>query len=122
MYSAVNIIFANKILMNLRNATGQVSLNKVGQDSCSSREAIKYIIKTGRVTINNKIARKGGVGKPNDVVAIDGEKITTKGMRRFTFAFKPVVLLLPIQVISSITSIIPGNFSRMGRLDKIRMA
>jgi 23S rRNA pseudouridine2604 synthase len=55
----------------------RVSLNKVvsGSGFCSRREADKYI-ETGRVTINNKTARKGAWVKPGDVVAIDGEKIT----------------------------------------------
>lgn len=54
----------------------RVSLNKVvsGSGFCSRREADKYI-ETGRVTINNRTARKGDWVKPNDVVAIDGEKI-----------------------------------------------
>jgi 23S rRNA pseudouridine2604 synthase len=54
----------------------RVSLNKVvsGSGFCSRREADNYI-ETGRVTINNKVARKGAWVKPGDVVAIDGEKI-----------------------------------------------
>ncbi|MDB5192992.1 MAG: pseudouridine synthase Rsu [Segetibacter sp.] len=55
-----------------------VSLNKVvsGSGFCSRREADK-LIEAGRVTINNKTSRKGAWVKPGDVVAIDGEKITT---------------------------------------------
>jgi 23S rRNA pseudouridine2604 synthase len=54
----------------------RVSLNKVvsGSGFCSRREADNYI-ETGRVTINNKVARKGAWVKPGDVVAVDGEKI-----------------------------------------------
>lgn len=56
----------------------RVSLNKVvsGSGFCSRREADKYI-ETGRVTINNKTARKGAWVKPGDVVAVDGEKLPT---------------------------------------------
>ena len=57
---------------------GLLSLNKVisGTGFCSRREADKYI-ETGRVTINNKTAKKGAWVKPGDVVAVDGEKISS---------------------------------------------
>ncbi|WP_205499998.1 23S rRNA pseudouridine(2604) synthase RluF [Rufibacter psychrotolerans] len=54
-------------------------LNKYIGDSgfCSRREADRYI-EEGRVTINDRTARKGATVKPGDKVAVDGEPIRAK--------------------------------------------
>ncbi|GGK85763.1 23S rRNA pseudouridine(2604) synthase RluF [Rufibacter glacialis] len=56
-----------------------IRLNKFISDSgfCSRREADQYI-EEGRVTINNRDARKGATVKPGDKVAVDGEPIKAK--------------------------------------------
>lgn len=55
------------------------SVNKYISESgfCSRREADKYV-ETGRVTINNKIARKGNRVEDGQVVKVDGQVIKKK--------------------------------------------
>ena len=54
-------------------------MNKYISESgfCSRREADKYV-ETGRVTINNKIARKGNRVEDGQVVKVDGQVIRRK--------------------------------------------
>ncbi|RNI28302.1 23S rRNA pseudouridine(2604) synthase RluF [Rufibacter immobilis] len=56
-----------------------IRLNKFISDSgfCSRREADQYI-EDGRVSINNRTAKKGATVKPGDKVAVDGEPIRAK--------------------------------------------
>ncbi|WP_210465743.1 23S rRNA pseudouridine(2604) synthase RluF [Rufibacter roseolus] len=56
-----------------------IRLNKFISDSgfCSRREADNYIDE-GRVTINDRTAKKGATVKPGDKVAVDGEAIKTR--------------------------------------------
>ncbi len=103
----------------------RVSLNKVvsGSGFCSRREADKYI-ETGRVTINNRTARKGDWVKPNDVVAIDGEKIKSPKKNAAVYiAFNKPVGIASTTDTSDKSNIIDYiNYSKrifpVGRLDK----
>jgi len=103
----------------------RVSLNKVvsGSGFCSRREADKYI-ETGRVTINNRTARKGDWVKPADVVAVDGEKIKSlKKTEAVYIAFNKPVGIASTTDTSDKTNIIDYiNYNKrifpVGRLDK----
>ncbi len=103
----------------------RVSLNKVvsGSGFCSRREADTYI-ETGRVTINNRTARKGDWVKPNDVVAIDGEKIKSPKKNAAVYiAFNKPVGIASTTDTSDKSNIIDYiNYSKrifpVGRLDK----
>ena len=56
-----------------------ISVNKYISESgfCSRREADKYV-ETGRVTINNKEARKGNRVEPGQIVKVDGQIVKKK--------------------------------------------
>jgi 23S rRNA pseudouridine2604 synthase len=103
----------------------RVSLNKVvsGSGFCSRREADKYI-ETGRVTINNRTARKGDWVKQGDVVAVDGEKIKSPKKNAAVYiAFNKPVGIASTTDTSDKTNIIDYiNYSKrifpVGRLDK----
>ncbi len=103
----------------------RVSLNKVisGSGFCSRREADKYI-ETGRVTINDKTARKGAWVKPNDLVAIDGEKINAvKKNNAIYIAFNKPVGITSTTDSKDKSNIIhyigyPKRIFPVGRLDK----
>jgi len=103
----------------------RTSLNKVvsGSGFCSRREADKYI-ETGRVTINNKTARKGAWVKPNDVVAVDGEKIKSPKKNAAVYiAFNKPVGIASTTDTSDKSNIIdyinyPKRIFPVGRLDK----
>ena len=55
------------------------SVNKYISESgfCSRREADKYV-ETGRVTINNKVARKGNRVEDGQIVKVDGQVVKKK--------------------------------------------
>ena len=103
----------------------RVSLNKVisGSGFCSRREADKYI-ETGRVTINNKTARKGAWVKPGEEVAIDGEKITSvKKSNAIYIAFNKPAGITSTTDIKDKSNIVgylnyPKRIFPIGRLDK----
>jgi len=102
-----------------------ISLNKFISDTgyCSRREADR-LIETGRVLLNDKIARLGNRYTPGDTVEVDGSIVT--GVKKE----KKVYLALnkPIGITSTTEEHIPGNivsfvnYSKrifpIGRLDK----
>jgi 23S rRNA pseudouridine2604 synthase len=55
---------------------------------CSRREADKYI-EQGRVTINEKVAKKGNRVQENDRVAVDGERVRYKSKMVYIALHKP---------------------------------
>lgn len=101
------------------------SVNKYISESgfCSRREADKYV-ETGRVTINNKVARKGNRVQNGQIVKVDGEIIKKKKNADVYLAFnkpKGVTCTTDLKDKSNIIDYI-GFKSRIfpiGRLDKL---
>ena len=67
-----------------------ISLNKYISETgfCSRREADK-LIDEGRVSVNDKVARKGNRVNENDIVAIDGEPLKKSPLPVYLMLNKP---------------------------------
>ena len=101
-----------------------VSINKFISQSgrCSRREADR-LIEQGRVTINNRTARKGNRVIPGDQVVVDGERIKSKRKEQVLIALhKPKGITCttdqkdPSNIIDYIN--FPKRIFPIGRLDK----
>ncbi|MEO6683305.1 MAG: 23S rRNA pseudouridine(2604) synthase RluF [Ginsengibacter sp.] len=100
------------------------SVNKYISESgfCSRREADKYV-ETGRVTINNKIARKGNRVADGQVVKVDGQIIKRKKSAVYIMLNKPkgVTCTTDLKDKSNIIDFIrfKSRIFPIGRLDKL---
>lgn len=102
-----------------------ISLNKFISDTgyCSRREADR-LIETGRVLLNDRVARLGNRYTPGDTVEVDGSIITGTKKEKKIY----LVLNKPVGITSTTEEHVPGNIVSfvnhskrifpIGRLDK----
>lgn len=99
------------------------SINKFISETgfCSRREADKYI-ETGRVTINEKEAKKGNRVEVNDIVKIDGEFLQSKKSPVYLALHKPkgITCTTDLKDKTNIVNFIKykSRIFPVGRLDK----
>lgn len=99
------------------------SINKFMSETgfCSRREADKYI-ETGRVTINEKEAKKGNRVEVNDIVKIDGEFLQSKKSPVYLALHKPkgITCTTDLKDKTNIVNFIKykSRIFPVGRLDK----
>lgn len=99
------------------------SINKFISETgfCSRREADKYI-ETGRVTINEKEAKKGNRVEVNDIVRIDGEFLQSKKSPVYLALHKPkgITCTTDLKDKTNIVNFIKykSRIFPVGRLDK----
>ncbi len=110
---------------NNNNQEELISLNKFISSSgfCSRREADQYI-EEGRVTINNELADKTMRVSAKDIVAVDGEKVSSKKKQApiYIACYKPIGITSTTDTKDK-TNIIsyinyPKRIFPIGRLDK----
>ncbi|MEC7985770.1 MAG: S4 domain-containing protein, partial [Myxococcota bacterium] len=96
-------------------------LSEVGY--CSRRVA-DQLIDAGRITINNKIPEKGTKVKPDDIVCVDGKRVSPAKEKRVYIAFnKPIGIVCTTDARVEKNNIIdyinfPTRIFPIGRLDK----
>jgi len=100
-------------------------LNKyLSEAGYCSRRAADKLIDEGRVTINGKVPEMGTKVAPDDIVAVDGERITQKDTKRTYLALnKPIGIVCTTDTRVEKDNIIDfiGYHKRIfpiGRLDK----
>ena len=103
--------------------TDQLRINKffTHHGICSRREADR-LVESGRVTINQRVARLGDQVSPSDIIARDGQVIPWRTAELYIKYYKPVGVTttseshVPRNIIAEIGH--PERIFPVGRLDK----